>query len=140
MRSAGWAARNSGSSGEMYRRPNEAEVVTRSVPLTPVPAPRSELPRASGRRPGPALLGQQAALRGWMQAPRGAVQQPHAEVGLRRLSRWLATAAERSRLRAAALIEPRSRTRRNKPISPIRSMIINIFLKVIIDHAGFRVG
>src|SRR5690606_19001465 len=39
-----------------------------------------------------------------------------------RFSRWLATATDRSRLRAAAEIDPRSSTRRNRAMSPMRSM------------------
>src|SRR5690242_8549423 len=55
-----------------------------------------------------------------------------------RFRRWLATATDRSRLRAAALIEPRSSTRRNKVRSSSRSTILNRWLKAIRHPAPFR--
>ena len=107
--------RNSGTSGDMYSRPNEAEVVTRRVPAISLP-PRPRPPVSASRSSTSARPCSASAAPSGVACRRRVVRCSRRTPRSRssRFRRWLATATDRSRLRAAALIEPRSSTRRNK--------------------------
>src|SRR5690606_26789672 len=134
----GCAARKPGSSGAMYWRPNEAETVTRRVPPTSPPPCLSRSPSnaSSSTRARPSCARARPSGVGCSRrVVRCSRRTPSSRSS--RFRRWLARATERSRWRAAALIEARSSTCRTRAISPTRSMIINIPLTVLRHLVGF---